>query len=182
MKLNHIFMCLVAIIVIIPHSVNAFPLAVTQEWDECQKRCFGVYKSNIEFISTNINKTGSFYNTGLVNEGNMEITGKPVNLLPVHQTSGEVITTTSPDECANYTKPASDKRQVIGSKIHFWLIVLSGGLAGLIIGQAIIWSFFLFIQRQHQPEQGASLAIGWIDFVRLIILPIDDHLLHGNVL
>lgn len=105
MKLNYSFMCFVFIVVLIPHSVDAFPLPVGQKIPEFYKSSFGICERNIKSVSMGFNKISSFYNTRMVNKGNTEIGGGFVNVSDSIYIASPPVTeistknTNSPDEC-----------------------------------------------------------------------------------
>ncbi|MBU1905104.1 MAG: hypothetical protein KJ573_16120, partial [Proteobacteria bacterium] len=76
-------------------------------------------------------------------KGIAEIGSGFVEFLPVNKAGRKIIANKSSEDGSNNAKSASDKRQFIGSKIHFWLIVLSGGFIGIGIGLLIVYCSFL---------------------------------------
>ncbi len=83
-----------------------------------------------------------FQKVELIDKGISKFGSGFVEVLPVDKAGRKIIANTSSEDGSNDAKSASDKRQFIGSKIHFWLIVLSGGFIGVIIGGIIVYVFW----------------------------------------
>lgn len=164
MKLNFFFFCFVLVIIIIPHNVDAFPLSITQKGTEFYKSGFGICERNIKIVSTGFNKTRSFYNAGVVDEGNMELTGKLIKFLTVHQANREVITNPRTEKDTNKSETTANQCYFVGTKAQFYIASFTGGIIGLIIGVIIVSLFFYFTQRRHQREPG-NPAIRWMDLL-----------------
>lgn len=144
MKLNYFFVCLVLIIIIIPHSVDAFPLFATQKEPVFHKSGFGICERNIKSIGLGFNKISSFYNAGVVNKGNTKLTGKFSKFLTFHQPSREIISNVSSEDCANNAKSTGNEYEFVGTKLQFWLYLLFGGFSGILIGCIIVFLFFYY--------------------------------------
>ena len=153
---------LVKITVFIPHTVHGNSLFGSQVVSENLKGTQVI----ADIVSSQIlPDIGSISPAGVdVGFQNIELIGKSISkfgsgfikVLSVDEAGRKIIADVSSKDGSNDAKTASDKRQFIGSKIHYWLIVLSGGFIGLIIGCSIVILFFIFTQRLNSPAANTA--------------------------
>lgn len=140
MKLNYIFMCFVFIIILIPYSVNAFLLPVGQKIPEFYKSGFGICERNIKIVSTGFNKISSFYNSGVINKGYAELTGKLVEFFFSSPAFAEDIRKPGAKEGTHNTE---EKTKEDACNLHF-MSLLAGYVMGLLSSLYGIWAYYRF--------------------------------------